>query len=60
MTEDRFILFKSLTLITSPDQIEIEQWWLHSEVWVVGYGLFKETYFYIGIPMAKMSGLYHC
>lgn len=57
--DDRFQLFKSIVLITSPDQIEQEEWFEHGNYWMIGSGVYKDTYFYIGIPIIKLQNLYY-
>ena len=57
--EDRFELFKHLRLITSPDQISVDEWMFHGNVWCIGYGVYKETYFYIGIPILNLKDKYY-
>lgn len=51
-------LFKSIVLITSPDQIEQETWF-EADVWQIASWVEGDTYFYICIPIIKLNNLYH-
>ena len=52
-------ILRAIQLITSPDEIDTEQWFQDGDFWMIGCGLYKDTYFYIGVPLIRLKGLYY-
>lgn len=46
-------------MMNSPDEIEQEDWLLDGDIWQLASWLEGDTYFYMGISLVKLKGLYY-